>query len=83
MARQDNELTINLIKRKFNECTSRKKIDIPQEIINLFSKMSKDIIEDNIEIKNLHISEDKKTIIMSEENKQENKKKNLKCQKNT
>ena len=77
-----NELTIRLIRNKYNDCKSRKQIDIPQEIINLFSKMSKDIIEDNIEIKNLHISEDKQTITMSEENKENNiKKKDFKIQK--
>ena len=49
-----NDLTIELIKRKFNDCQNRKKIDILQEIIELFSKMPKDIVEDIIEIKNLH-----------------------------
>ena len=45
-----NDLTIELIKRKFNGCQNRKKIDILQEIIELFSKMSKDIVEDIVEI---------------------------------
>lgn len=76
-----NQLTIDLIKSKYNDCKSRKKIDIPLEILNLFSKMSKDLIEDNIEIKNLKISEDKKTILMVEENKKENKRPEIKCQK--
>ena len=71
-----NDLTIELIKRKFNDCQNRKKIDIPQEIIELFSKMSKDIVEDIVEIKNLHISEDKKVITVSEINKHNNKKNN-------
>ena len=75
-----NDLTIELIKRKFNDCKARNKIDIPNEIINLFSKMSKDIIEDNIDIKNLHISKDLKTIKLSDENQPENKKE-IKCQK--
>ena len=76
-----NWLTIELIKRKFNDCKVRKKIDIPLEIINLFSKMSKDIIEDNIDVKNIHISEDKTTIIMGDDNKRGIKKKDIKCQK--
>lgn len=87
MARQDskagkeyNDLTIELIKRKFNDCKARNKIDIPNEIVNLFSKMSKDIIEDNIDIKNLHISKDLKTIKLSDENQPEIKKE-IKCQK--
>lgn len=69
MARQNseagvfyNDLTIQLIKQKYNSCKSRKKIDIPLEIINLFSKLSKDITEDEIKVNNLKISEDKKTI---------------------
>ena len=88
MARQDsnagkeyNDLTIELIKRKFNDCKARNKIDIPNEIINLFSKMSKDIIEDNIDIKNLHISEDGKSIKLSDENQPEIKGGGIKCQK--
>ena len=71
-----NGLTIELIKRKYNDCQSRRKIDIPQEIIELFSKMSKDIVEDIVEIKNLHISEDKKIITVSEINKSSIKKSN-------
>lgn len=55
-------------------------MDIPQEIIDLFSKMSKDIIDDNIEIKNLKISEDKTIITMNEENAQENNNKEFKIQ---
>ena len=88
MARHDskageeyNNLTIELIKRKYNECKSREKMDIPQEIINLFSKMSLEIVEGDIEIKNLHISEDKKTITLNHENRQENQSKKLKIQK--
>ena len=83
MARQNsnagneyNDLAIKLIKNKYNACQNRKIIDIPQEIIELFSKMSKDIVEDIVEIKNLHISEDKKIITVSEINKHNNKKNN-------
>ena len=80
-AKKYNDLTVKLIKRKFNECKNRKKIDIPQKIIDLFSNMSKDIIEDDIEINNLHISDDKKVITLSNEDNQNSKKKELKCQK--
>ena len=76
-----NQLAIDLIKNKYNSYKSRREIDIPLEILNLFSKMSKDLIEDNLEIKNLKISEDRKTIIMVDENKNENKKSDIKCQK--
>ena len=71
-----NDLAIKLIKNKYNDCQNRKKIDIPQKIIELFSKMSKDIVEDIVEIKNLHISEDKKIITVSEINKSSIKKSN-------
>ena len=88
-----NGLTIELIKRKYNDNKARRKIDIPEEITRLFSSMSKDITEDNIEMKNLHISEDKTTIKIIEENKdkvnknsdenieKENKNRNIICQK--
>ena len=45
-----NGLTMDLIKSKYNNCKSRKRIDIPKEILKLFKEMSKDIIEDNIDI---------------------------------
>ena len=77
-----NKLTISLIKSKYNDRLKRKKIDIPNEIVKLFSNMSKDIIEDNISLKNLRISNDGKTIILSEENQDYNsRKKDLVCQK--
>ena len=77
-----NKLTIKLIKSKYNAHLKRKKIDIPKEIVKLFANMSKDIIEDNISLKNLHISEDGKTITLSEENEDYNNiKKDLVCQK--
>ena len=88
-----NGLTIELIKQKYNDSKVRRKIDIPEEITRLFSSMSKDITEDNIEMKNLHISEDKTTITIIEENKdkenknidenkeKENQKRNIICQK--
>ena len=81
-----NNLTIEIIKRKYNDCKSRRKIDIPKEIIELFSKMSQDIIEDDISLNNIEISEDQKTLTLK--NKDSNKNKDnynynnnyLKCQ---
>ena len=71
-----NDLTIQLIKQKYNSCKSRKEIDIPLEITNLFSKLSKDITEDEIKVNSLKISEDKKTIkIRNDENNE-----TIKCQ---
>lgn len=57
-----NNLTIQLIKQKYNLSKSRRKIDIPQEIINLFSSLSKDITEEKVDIESLQISEDRKLI---------------------
>ena len=71
MARQNsvagkyyNEMTIELIKQKYNSHKSRRRIDIPEEITKLLSRLSKDITEDEIKINNLEISEDKKLIKM-------------------
>jgi len=79
-----NDLTIELINQKYNECKIRKKLDIPREIIDLFSKMSKDIIEDDINMNNIEISEDRKVIALknkkSNNNKDINNKDKIKCQ---
>ena len=39
-----NELTLELIKNKYNNFNRRRKIDIPKEIISLFSELSPDIL---------------------------------------
>ena len=79
-----NDLTIELIRRKYNECKIRKKLDIPREIIDLFSKMSKDIIEDDIDMNNIEISEDRKVIALKNKKSNNNKdiknKDKIKCQ---
>ena len=67
-----NDLTIELIKRKYNELKSRKKMDIPKEIIKLFCNLSKDIIEEEISPDSLQILEDKTIVVnKSEEQKKE------------
>jgi len=71
-----NEMTIKLIKDKYNECKHRKILDIPKEIVNLFSKLSKDIIEEDISPNNLEIKDN--TIIIN--SKEETKKEIQKCQ---
>ena len=40
-----NNLTLELIKQKYNDCNKRKAIDIPNEIVKLFSDLSSQIIE--------------------------------------
>ena len=66
-----NDLTINLIKDKYNECKQRRKIDIPKEIINLFSKLSKDIIEEDISSNSLEIKDNMIIVNHKEESKKE------------
>ena len=66
-----NKMTIDLIKQKYNDAKSRRNINIPEEIIKLLTRLSKDITEEEIKIKNLEISEDKKTIKMKEGASQE------------
>ncbi len=63
-----NNLTLKLIKYKYiNDCNSRKAIDIPKEIVKLFSELSSEITEEKIESNKLEISEDKKTIKMKKD----------------
>ena len=71
-----NNLTIKMIKDKYNECKQRRKIDIPKEIVNLFSKLSKDIIEEDILPNSLEIKDN--MIIVK--NQEETKKELQKCQ---
>ena len=67
-----NNLTLKLIKNKYiNDCNSRKAIDIPKEIVKLFSELSSEITEEKIESNKLEISEDKKTIKMKKDGNSE------------
>jgi len=45
-----NKLTIELIKQQYNNFNQRKKIDIPEEIIQLFSEMSNEILGEQIDL---------------------------------
>ena len=69
-----NDLTVKLIQQNYNNCNERKKIDIPEEIVKLFSSLSHEILED-FHSKELEISSDKKKIKIKEGNlnNQENK----------
>ena len=60
-----------MIKDKYNECNQRRKIDITKEIFNLFSKLSKDIIEEDISPNSLEIKDNMIIIINKEEAKKE------------
>ena len=62
-----NDLTMALIKNQYNNFNRRRAIDIPKEIIKLFSELSEDIIGEKME---LHKS--KENIIKLEENNNNN-----------
>ena len=47
-----NELTYQLIKSQYNNFNQRKSIDIPQQIINLFSELSAEIFGEKCSVKN-------------------------------
>ena len=83
MGRQDspagkyyNDMTIRLIKQKYNSSKSRRNIDIPQEIAKLISRLSKDITEEEIKMEDIEFSEEKTLIKI----KKGANRKNLDCQ---
>lgn len=45
-----NDLTMKLIRHQYNNCNIRRKIDIPEEIIRLFSELSPEILGEKKEI---------------------------------
>jgi hypothetical protein len=61
-----NNLTIELIKHQYNNCNQRKKIDIPEEIIKLFSEMSNEITGEQIDL--IKSEQDKNKIILKNKN---------------
>jgi len=64
-----NELTYELIKSQYNNFNQRKKIDIPKQIINLFSELSTDIFGEKM---NCQKSESNENIIKLSNSDQEN-----------
>ena len=52
-----NNLTLDLIKAKYNEFTKRRRINIPEQIINLFSELSTDILGEKMECQKLESDE--------------------------
>ena len=69
-----NELTLELIKQQYNICTKRRAINIPEEIINLFSDLSLEITGEKMECERL--GKDKNIIKLK--NNPNNQKKNKK-----
>jgi hypothetical protein len=75
-----NNLTLELIKQKYNDCNNRKAIDIPKEIVKLFSDLSSEITEEKIDSNRLEISEDNKIIKMKKDGNSDNQNKLIRIQ---
>ena len=63
-----NNFTLELIKDQFNHFNKRRAINIPDEIINLFSELSTEILGEKMECQRLE--KDKNIIKLVEDNKQ-------------
>ena len=75
-----NNLTLQLIKHKYNDCNSRKAIDIPKEIVKLFSELSSEITEEKIDSNQLEISENNKIVKMKKDGNSDNENKLIRIQ---
>ena len=73
-----NNLTIKLIKHKYNDCNNRKAIDIPKE--KSFSDLSPEITEEKIDSNKLEISEHNKVIKMKKDGNEDNQNKLIRIQ---
>ena len=68
-----NRLTLSLIKQQYNTFIGREKRDIPQEIINIFSESSTEIVGEKIEKSRLKIEENNIILIQNEDEKKATK----------
>ena len=75
-----NNLTLQLIKHKYNDCNNRKAIDIPKEIVKLFSELSSEITEEKIDSNQLEISENNKIVKMKKDGNSDNENKLIRIQ---
>ena len=73
-----NDFTLELINCQFNVFNKRRAINIPDEIINLFSELSTDIIGEKMECEK--IGEEKNIIKLKENQKDEEKSKRIHLQ---
>ena len=71
-----NPFTLELIKQQFNSFNDRKAINIPDEIIKLFSELSTDIIGEKMECQKLE--KENNIIKLIDDNQNKNIKKNTK-----
>ena len=71
-----NPFTLELIKQQFNSFNDRKAINIPDEIIKLFSELSTDIIGEKMECQKL--GKENNVIKLIDDNQNQNIKKNTK-----
>ena len=62
-----NDLTMKLIKHQYNNCNIRRKINIPEEIIKLFSELSPEILGEKREVKKSNENENIIKLVDSEE----------------
>lgn len=74
-----NGLTLELIKQQYNNFNNRKPINIPDEIINLFSELSTDIMGEKMECEKTGTEE---IVIKLKENEIKDKKKKTICVQN-
>ena len=68
-----NRLTLSLIKQQYNTFIGREKRDIPQEIINIFSELSTEIVGEKIEKSRLKIEDNNIILIQNEDEKKATK----------
>ena len=71
-----NPFALELIKQQYNSFNDRKAINIPEEIIKLFSELSTDIIGEKMDLQKV----DNNLIKLKEDNKNDNTKKKKKMQ---
>ena len=76
-----NDLTMKLIRHQYNNCNIRRKIDIPEEIVKLFSELSPEILGEKKEIAKSNDNENIIKLIEAEELDKKEKKEDPKIPK--
>ena len=69
-----NDLTMKLIRHQYNNCNIRRKIDIPEEIIKLFSELSPEILGEKREVVKSKENENIIKLVEAEEFEKKDKK---------
>ena len=76
-----NDLTMKLIRHQYNNCNIRRKIDIPEEIIKLFSELSPEILGEKKEVVKSDDNENVIKVVKAEELDKKEKKEERKMPK--